>query len=128
MSQTAILLSLLQVTIIPSLLSEKKNVKTWSSGQPFTITEFEVETEMQDRLAVVDERVHHLPRLHVPHPHGTVTGPGYDDLLVILQTQDGPGVPREDSLVLLQGLSVPHLDGVVSQSTHNLVIIVLKKR
>ena len=93
----------------------------------YTITEFEIETEMQDCLAVVDERVHHLPRLHVPDPDGAVAGPGDYDLLVILEAQYGACVPREDPLVLLQCLPVPHLDGVVSQSTHNLVIIVLKK-
>ena len=40
----------------------------------------EVEAEMEDGLAVVDQGVHHLPSLHVPDPHRAVRGPGYDHL------------------------------------------------
>ena len=40
----------------------------------------EIEAEMEDGLAVVDQGVDHLPGLHVPHPHGAVGGPGDDHL------------------------------------------------
>ena len=57
-----------------------------AAGHHHTI--LEIETKMQDSLAVVDQGVHHLPRLHVPHPHRAVAGAGDDDLVVVLETQD----------------------------------------
>ena len=80
---------------------------------------------MEDGLAVVDQRVDHLPGLHVPDPHGAVGGPGDDDLVVVLEAEDGASVAGEDLAVLLQGLPVPHLDGVVPQSAHDLAVVVL---
>ena len=86
----------------------------------------EVEAEVEDCLAVVDQSVDHLPGLHVPDPDGAVGGAGDDDLVVVLQTEDGAGVASEDLAVLLQGLPVPHLDGVVPQPAHDLAVIVLE--
>ena len=86
----------------------------------------EVEAEMEDGLAVVDESVDHLPSLHVPDPDGAVRGAGDDDLVVVLQAEDGAGVACEDLAVLLQCLSVPHLDGVVPQTADNLAVVVLQ--
>ena len=89
-------------------------------------TNLEVEAEVEDGLAVVDQSVDHLPGLHVPDPHGAVGGPGDDDLVVVLEAEDGASVASEDLAVLLQGLSVPHLDGVVPQSAHDLAVVVLE--
>ena len=86
----------------------------------------EVEAEMEDGLAVVYEGVDHLPGLHVPDPDGGVRGSGDDDLVVVLEAEDGARVAGEDLAVLLEGLPVPHLDGVVPQSAHDLVIVVLE--
>ena len=86
----------------------------------------EVEAEMENGLAVVDECVDHLPSLHVPDPDGAVRGAGDDDLVVVLQAEDGAGVACEDLAVLLQCLSVPHLDGVVPQTADNLAVVVLQ--
>ena len=86
----------------------------------------EVEAEMEDGLAVVDQSVDHLPGLHVPDPDGGVRGSGDDDLVVVLEAEDGARVAGEDLAVLLEGLPVPHLDGVVPQSAHDLVIVVLE--
>ena len=86
----------------------------------------EVEAEMKDGLAVVDQCVHHFPSLHVPNPDGAVRGAGDDDLVVVLKTEDGSCVACEDLAVLLQGLPVPHLDGVVPQSAHDLAVVVLE--
>ena len=86
----------------------------------------EVEAEMEDGLAVVYEGVDHLPGLHVPDPDGGVRGSGDDDLVVVLETEDGPGVASEDLGVLLQCLPVPHLDGVVPQAAHDLTVVVLE--
>ena len=75
---------------------------------------------------MVDQCVDHLPGLHVPDPHGAVRGAGDDDLVVVLQAEDGASVASEDLAVLLQGLPVPHLDGVVPQAAHNLAVVVLE--
>lgn len=40
----------------------------------------EVEAEMEDGLAVMDQGVDHFPSLHVPHPHSAVRGPRDNDL------------------------------------------------
>ena len=86
----------------------------------------EVEAEMEDGLAVVYEGVDHLPGLHVPDPDGGVRGSRDDDLVVVLEAEDGARVAGEDLAVLLQGLPVPHLDGVVPQSAHDLAVVVLE--
>jgi hypothetical protein len=51
---------------------------------------------MQNSLAVVDERVGHLARLHVPHSNRRVTRSTDDDFVVVLQTQYGTRVTCED--------------------------------
>ena len=47
-------------------------------------------------------------------------------LLVILQAEDRASVACEDSLVLLQRLSVPHLDRVVPQAGDDLGVVILE--
>ena len=62
----------------------------------------EVEAEMEDGLAVVDQGVDHLPGLHVPHPDRAVAGPGDDHLVVVLEAQHGPCVPSQHFAILLK--------------------------
>ena len=82
MSHTAMLRSLLHVTIIPFWKKEKICIKFFTDKYfKRKFDEYlEVEAEMQDGLAVVDEGVDHLPRLHVPHPDCAVGGPGDNHL------------------------------------------------
>ena len=75
---------------------------------------------------MMDQSVDHLPRLHVPDSDRAVAGARDDDLVIILETQHGASVAGQHLGVLLQCLPVPHLDGVVPQSTHNLAVIILK--
>ena len=62
----------------------------------------EVEAEMEDGLAVVDQGVDHLPGLHVPHPDRAVAGPRDDHLVVVLEAQHGPSVPSQHFAILLK--------------------------
>ena len=47
----------------------------------------EIETKMEDSLAMMNESVDHLPSLHVPDPDGAVAGARDDDLVIVLETQ-----------------------------------------
>lgn len=51
---------------------------------------------MQDRLAVMNQRVGHLARFHIPDANRRVAGAADDDLVVVLQAQHGTRVPGED--------------------------------
>ena len=99
MSQTAMLRSFEQVTIIP----EKKIFQHYfasghyiSDGPRFRIVDSltVAESKMKDGLAVVNESVDHFSGGGIPHADGGVGGTGNDVVLVVLKTQDGPGVTR----------------------------------
>merc|ERR1719234_2403413 len=106
-----------------------RDASIFAAGHHHSVAElgiFKVEAEVKDCFAVVDEGVHHLATLDIPNPYCTVRRTRNDHLLVILQAEDRASVACKDSLVLLQSLSIPHLDGVVPQARDNLGVVILK--
>lgn len=99
------------------------------------------ETKMKDCFAVVNECLDALSGLNVPDTYSGIRGSGNDDFVVVLKTEDGSGVSGEcpttavvfaipdlknNRSITLVTSQIHYLDGVVSESWHDLVIVVLK--
>ena len=68
---------------------------------------------MEDRLAMMYECSNEIASIHIPHSDSGVATAGNNNPLVVLQTQNGPRVSRQDPLAS-QRISIPHFDSVIS--------------
>merc|ERR1719394_1758345 len=68
-----------------------RNAPVLAAGDHHPVAELgilEVEAEVEDGLTMVDQGVHHLPTLNVPHSYCAVRRTRDDHLLIVLQAED----------------------------------------
>ena len=80
---------------------------------------------MEDSLTMMNKGGNVFAGRDVPNPNGRVRRAGYNDPLVVLQTQYGSRVTCQNALTS-QTLAIPHLDGVISQTRNDFLIVVLE--
>ena len=73
---------------------------------------------------MMQESVDQFSCFHVPHSNGGVRWTSDNHFLVVLQTQDTAVVSRQHFRAL-QGLSIPDFNGVITETTDDLLVVVL---
>lgn len=80
---------------------------------------------MKHSFAVMNKGSDVVSGGYVPYSHCGIRRSGYDNPLVVLQTENGSRVSSQHSLAGKR-VAIPHLDSVVSQTRDNFLIVVLQ--
>lgn len=72
-----------------------------------------VESQMKYSLAMMNQGIDHIARNCIPHAYCTVRRAGYDDFVIVLQTQYGSSVSSKH-LGTLKIIAIPNFDGIVT--------------